>query len=94
MVGQGEEHPGRSGEEQGLAGWPGAAAGAAEEEWEEEECPAGSRMVTGEAEGEEGEAAEEECWSCGLLSGLETGVCCRKNLNWNWRREERKKRRS
>lgn len=63
VEGPGGEPQGRSGEEQGEAEWPGAAAGSVEEGWEEEGCPAGLWRVTGEVEGEEGEAVEEECWS-------------------------------
>lgn len=63
VEGPGGAPPGRSGEEQGEAGWPGAAAALVEEGWEEAGCLACRRRVTGEVEEEEGEAVEEECWS-------------------------------
>lgn len=63
VEGPGAAPLGRSGEEQGEAGWLEAAAGLEEEGWEAEGSPAGLWRVTGEVEGGEGEAAEEECWS-------------------------------
>lgn len=63
VEGLGGARRGRSGEEREEAGWLGPAAGVVEEEWEEEGCPAGLWRVTGEVEGEEEEAVEEECWS-------------------------------
>lgn len=73
----------RSGAEQGEEGWLEADAGLAEEEWEEEQPLAGPWRAREEEEVGEGVVAEEECWSCGLLSLLGIQVCCQRNLNWS-----------
>lgn len=49
--------------EQEEVGWPVAAAGLAEVEWEEGECPAALRRVKGGVEGAEEEVEEEVYWS-------------------------------
>lgn len=61
MEGPDEAPLGLSEEEQGQEGWPVAAAGWVEEEWEEEECPADLWKVAVEVEGEGGEVEEEGC---------------------------------